>query len=109
MIVLEAIVGLGHDVHLASLTLTMQPNAGDKRILGLLNITVHQKPIMGRDESLTEYRHVTHCLLFFNYNISILSRQLLNVIKPNVVIMWLWFWKIDFTVPGNYLVFIVQI
>ena len=60
MIVLEAIVGLGHDVHLAALlTPSVRPNAADKMILELLDITVYPKPLMRRDEPLSEYRQTS--------------------------------------------------
>jgi len=81
--VLEALVGLGHDVHLAALLQSsLHPTQLDRDYVDQLQISVYSKPIMRRAEPVSEYRHM------------------LAIIDPDIVIMWLWFWTFDITAPG---------
>lgn len=80
--VLQSVLAFGYDVHVVVLSTSSSiPNANDEMLVRQLNIKYQPSPLSLR-------------------NISATYSDLLQSIKPEIVIMWLWFWTFGATAPG---------
>lgn len=81
--VLEALGALNHNVFLAGLVQgSLKPTTEDVNMVDSLQISLYTKPLIK------------------SFNITDDYSTMLRMTKPDIVIMWLWFWTMDITVPG---------